>query len=191
MNRFFQITLIAGIALAIGTDRVCAQYANEFSEAKLINQGKTTHSIAGNGKVVVQVQVNADGSHKAIKVISSTNPGDNAAAMDIAQNSTYRPAHRGKTPITAFYDFTLRLQRQVRSEQCQRRERRRGSACRRLALAGRRFGSRSRSAGAVRTSKIQSAGRAAQHAGRRVAPPNVGHRGVRRRRLCGRCIGLR
>lgn len=109
MNRFFQITLIAGIALAIGTDRVCAQYANEFSEAKLINQGKTTHSIAGNGKVVVQVQVNADGSHKAIKVISSTNPGDNAAAMDIAQNSTYRPAHRGKTPITAFYDFTLRF----------------------------------------------------------------------------------
>ena len=29
--------------------------------------------------------------------------------MDIAQNSTYRPAHRGTTPITAFYDFTLKF----------------------------------------------------------------------------------
>ena len=57
----------------------------------------------------MQVQVNADGSHKAIKVIRSTNPGDNAAAMDIAQNSSYRPAHRGSTPVTSFYDFTLKF----------------------------------------------------------------------------------
>ena len=64
-------------------------------------------SIAGSGRVVVQVQVNADGSHKAIRVIHSSNSGDNAAAMEIAQNSTYRPAHRGGKPITAFYDFTL------------------------------------------------------------------------------------
>jgi TonB family protein len=109
MNRFFNVSAIAIIALSVATDRASAQYANEFSEAKLIAQGKTTHSIAGNGTVVVQVQVNADGTHKAIKVIKSTNPGDNDAAMDIAQNSTYRPAHRGTTPVTAFYDFTLRF----------------------------------------------------------------------------------
>ncbi|MBV8280784.1 MAG: energy transducer TonB, partial [Candidatus Eremiobacteraeota bacterium] len=86
-----------------------AQYANEFVPAKLLHQGTTTKDIVGNGKVVVQVEVHSDGSHKAIKVISSTNPGDNAAAMEIAQNSTYRPAHRGSTPVTAFYDFTLQF----------------------------------------------------------------------------------
>ncbi len=86
-----------------------AQYANEFIPAKLLHQGTTTKPIVGSGKVVVQVEVHADGSHRAIKVISSTNPGDNAAAMEIAQNSSYRPAHRGSTPITAFYDFTLQF----------------------------------------------------------------------------------
>jgi len=109
MNRFFQTAVVAVIVLTVGTDRAFAQYANEFTEAKLIKQGTTTQSIAGSGKVVVQVEVNADGTHKATKVISSTNPGDNAAAMEIAQNSTYRPAHRGTTPVTAFYDFTLRF----------------------------------------------------------------------------------
>jgi TonB family protein len=86
-----------------------AQYASEFSPAKLIKQGTTSAAIAGNGTVVVQVQVNADGSHKAIKVIHSTNSGDNAAAMEIAQSSSYHPAHRGSTPITSFYDFTLKF----------------------------------------------------------------------------------
>ena len=54
-------------------------------------------------------QINADGTHKVTKIISSTNPGDNAAATEIANSSTYRPAHRGTTPIAAFYDFTLRF----------------------------------------------------------------------------------
>ena len=29
--------------------------------------------------------------------------------MEIAQTSSYRPAHRGSTPITAFYDFSLKF----------------------------------------------------------------------------------
>jgi TonB family protein len=86
-----------------------AQYANEFTPARLVRQGTTTHAIAGSGTVVVQVQVNPDGSHKAIKVLRSTNSGDNAAAMDIAQSSSYRPAHRGTTPVVSFYDFTLKF----------------------------------------------------------------------------------
>jgi TonB family protein len=86
-----------------------AQYANEFAPAKLVHQGSTSRAIAGSGTVVVQVQVNADGSHRVVKVIRSTNAADNAAAMDIAKNSTYRPAHRGKTAIMAFYDFTLKF----------------------------------------------------------------------------------
>jgi Flp pilus assembly protein TadD len=107
MNRNACTMTVLAIALAVGARPALAQYSGEFTAAHLLHQGKTTHSIAGSGRVVVQVQVNADGSHKAIRVIHSTNSGDNDAAMDIAQNSTYRPAHRGSTPMTAFYDFTL------------------------------------------------------------------------------------
>ncbi len=110
MKSHFRIVAPAVAALvALVELPALAQYANEFVPAKLIKQGLTTHSIAGSGTVVVQVQVNADGSHKAIKVIRSSKPDDNAAAMDIAQNSTYRPARRGTTPITSFYDFTLKF----------------------------------------------------------------------------------
>lgn len=86
-----------------------AQYTTEFRPAKLVHQGTTSKSIGGTGTVVVQVQVNANGSHKVVKIIRSTNSSDNAAAMDIANNSTYRPAQRGKTPVTAYYDFTLKF----------------------------------------------------------------------------------
>src|ERR1700723_2939012 len=110
MNRSFQTLSIAAAALvALGQIPARAQYATEFVPAKLIKEGTTSTTIAGSGKVVVQVQVNADGSHKVTKIISSTNSGDNAAATEIANSSTYRPAHRGKTPIVAFYDFTLRF----------------------------------------------------------------------------------
>jgi tetratricopeptide (TPR) repeat protein len=100
---------VAAAGLLSWTLPAAAQYVNEFSPAKLVKQGTTSHDIAGNGLVVVQVQVNADGTHKVIKVLKTTNAGDNDAAMDIAQNSTYRPAHRGSTPVTAFYDFTLKF----------------------------------------------------------------------------------
>lgn len=106
-------TGIAALALAagllFGTLPAQAQYANEFTPAKLLKQGTTGTPIAGTGTVVVQVQVNADGTHKAIKVIHSNNSGDNDAAMEIAQSSSYRPAHRGSTPVPSFYDFTLKF----------------------------------------------------------------------------------
>lgn len=94
----------AAVAFALPAN---AQYTSEYTPAKLIRQGSTSKAIAGSGTVVVQVQVNANGSHRVVKIIRSTNSADNAAATDIATNSTYRPAHRGKTAITAFYDFTL------------------------------------------------------------------------------------
>lgn len=110
MKRLCRIIAPAAAALAVFAGiPALAQYANEFVPAKLLHQGTTTKPIVGSGKVVVQVEVHSDGSHRAIKVISSTNSGDNAAAMEIAQNSSYRPAHRGSTPVTAFYDFTLQF----------------------------------------------------------------------------------
>ncbi len=82
---------------------------NDYVPPKIIQQGTAAHGIAGTGVVVVQVQVNADGSHKAIKVIRSTNSGDNSAAMDLAQSATYRVGTRGGKAIASFYDYTLKF----------------------------------------------------------------------------------
>jgi TonB family protein len=110
MKRFLPLAAaLAGLAVFASSLPAVAQYANEFSPAKLTHQGNTSIAIAGSGTVVVQVQVNADGTHKATKVIKSTNAADNDAAMDIAQNSSYRPAHKGTTPVPSFYDFTLKF----------------------------------------------------------------------------------
>jgi tetratricopeptide (TPR) repeat protein len=100
---------ICSISIASSAVPALAQYANEFTPAKVNKQGNTAHDIAGSGTVKVQVQVNPDGTHKVMKVISSSNPADNAAAMDIAQSSTYVPAHRGSTPVTSFYDYVLKF----------------------------------------------------------------------------------
>jgi TonB family protein len=109
MKTFFRIVVTVTAVTAFAQTQAVAQYANEFAPAKLIKQGTTSKPIAGSGTVTVQVQVNADGTHKAIRVIKSTNSGDNDAALEIAQNSSYRPAHRGTKPVTAFYDFRLRF----------------------------------------------------------------------------------
>jgi len=110
MNRSSRVAVAAGIvAFALSFAPAHAQYANEFSPAKRLAAGTTSQPIGGKGMVIVQVQVNPDGSHKAIKVIKSTNPADNAAAMELAQTATYRPAHRGPKAVVSFYDYTLRF----------------------------------------------------------------------------------
>lgn len=86
-----------------------AGQCTNFTIAKLVRQGTTTQSVAGRGVVKIQVQVNADGTAKAMKVISSTNSGDNAAAMDIANNSTYKPATCSGKSQTTFYDFQMKF----------------------------------------------------------------------------------
>lgn len=96
----------AVVAVALATPAK-AQYANQFTPAKLLHRADTSVAIAGPGTVVIQVLVNANGTHKVTKIIRSTNPSDNAAAIDIATNSTYKPQHRGKTAVTGFYDFTI------------------------------------------------------------------------------------
>ena len=81
----------------------------DFSLAKVIKQGTTSKNIAGSGSVQLQVQVNANGTHKVIKVMRSSNAGDIEAATEIASTSTYRPAHCGAEPTVSFYDFTLKF----------------------------------------------------------------------------------
>ena len=108
ISRMASAAAAVAVAVAFAVP-ASAQYANEYVPPKMTHQGKTSQAIAGSGTVVVQVQVFASGTAKAIRVIHSTNSGDNAAAMDIANHSSYRPAHRGKTAITAYYDFTLKF----------------------------------------------------------------------------------
>lgn len=111
MNGSTRLAVLAGtfVFSAAALAPAAAQYASDYTPPKLLRQGKTIHGIAGTGTVIVQVQVNANGSHKPTRILRSTNRGDNAAAMDIAANSTYRVALRGKKPITAYYDFTLKF----------------------------------------------------------------------------------
>ena len=99
-------TLAVSAALALPAG---AQYASQFTPAKLLKQGTTSKPIAGPGTVIVQVQVNPNGSHKVVRVIRSSNHKDDAAAIDIANSSTYRPAHRGTKAVMAYYDFTLKF----------------------------------------------------------------------------------
>ncbi|HEY5257123.1 MAG TPA: energy transducer TonB [Candidatus Baltobacteraceae bacterium] len=110
MNRRFRLS-VALAALAFLAPPACAWAAPaapvNLIPARLATRGTTTTPPAGAGRVVVQVLVNANGSHKATRVIRTSNAGDNKAAMEIAQSSTYHPATRNGKPIVWFYDYTL------------------------------------------------------------------------------------
>jgi len=53
------------------------------------------------------VLVKPDGTFKVARVISSTNPHDNAAAIEIANTSTYKPATRNGKRVMAYYDYKI------------------------------------------------------------------------------------
>ena len=82
---------------------------NTYVPPKLLTRGVPASPIAGPGTVIVKVLVNPNGSFSVEGVIRSTNHANDAAAKEIAKNSTYRPATRGGKPILAFYDFTLKF----------------------------------------------------------------------------------
>ncbi len=111
MQRTIAMTalLLGFSAAAAATPAVAQTSASYYFPAKLLKQGKATSPNAGAGTVVVQVAVNPDGTFKVQNVIRSTNPGNNKAALEIAQTSKYKPAERGGKAIFAFYDFTLKF----------------------------------------------------------------------------------
>lgn len=74
---------------------------------KLLERGTNTTPAAGPGDVVVQVFVKKDGSFTVSRIIKSTNPGNNDAALEIAKSSKYAPAMRGGKPDDEYYDFAL------------------------------------------------------------------------------------
>ncbi len=78
-----------------------------YTPPRLVSRANSVVEPAGSGHVLVQVQVNPDGSFKVLRVIHSTNPGDNAAALDIAKHSKYAPAMRNGQPARSLFDFEV------------------------------------------------------------------------------------
>jgi TonB family protein len=100
--------LAIAVAVSFAASPALAQGSYYFPP-KLVKQGKATTPIAGPGTVIVKVLVNADGTFKVQGVIKSSNHGDDAAALEIAKTSKYKPATRAGKKVLAFYDFSLKF----------------------------------------------------------------------------------
>jgi tetratricopeptide (TPR) repeat protein len=98
--------MIATIVLAVAPSLVSAQ-TTAYVPPKLESPGTNSTALAGRGDVTVQVFVKKDGTFTVNKVLKSTNAADNAAALEIAKTSKYKPAIRDGKPIDAYYDYVL------------------------------------------------------------------------------------
>jgi tetratricopeptide (TPR) repeat protein len=96
--------LVAG-ALPVAA---AAQTAVFYVPPKLVSRGTNTAPIAGKGTVTIKVFVHANGKADVPSTVSkTTNAQDNAAALEIAKSSTYKPASKDGKPTDAFYTFIL------------------------------------------------------------------------------------
>ena len=102
-------TALGALALASMAAASADVAVNYYTPPKLKTQGKSSIPVAGAGVVIVKVLVAKSGAGSVAGVVRSTNHGDDATALDIAKNSTYRAATRGTAPQVAFYDFTLKF----------------------------------------------------------------------------------
>jgi tetratricopeptide (TPR) repeat protein len=109
-------TLRALAALALGA--IClvsiprtssAQTSSFYTPPKVIKQGTASSPVLGTGSVTVKVFVQKTGSVGSVVVQKSTNHGDDAAAVEIAKSSTYKPGYRDAKPIDAFYTMALKF----------------------------------------------------------------------------------
>lgn len=102
-------TLVAFLALGVLPLPGFAQVGTFFTPAKRLNNGTMTTPIAGKGSVTIKVFIRANGTPdtKQIVVVKSTNPGDNATAMEVAATAKYKPAARDAKPTASFYTFTI------------------------------------------------------------------------------------
>lgn len=97
------------IMLASSPLAAFAQTGTYYTPPKLVRQATPTTPIAGTGSVTVQVFVKKSGQIGSVKVQKSTNHADDAVALEIARNSTYKPGMRDAKPIDAFYTMALKF----------------------------------------------------------------------------------
>jgi tetratricopeptide (TPR) repeat protein len=98
-------------AISIATLPLIARAASDtsYTPPKMIAQGASHKSAIGAGLVTLKVFVHKDGTIGAVTVEKSTNHGDDAVAIDIAKNSTYKPGLRDGKTIDAFYTLALKF----------------------------------------------------------------------------------
>lgn len=101
------IASLFGVAAAAPHSAPAQPAPSVYKPPSLATAGKATTPITGPGKVLVQVLVHTNGTFQVIKVIKSTNHGDDAAALEVARTSKYRPAIRGAKAVEGFYDYEL------------------------------------------------------------------------------------
>ncbi len=86
-----------------------AQTSTFYTPPKIVKQGTASSPIVGTGSVTVQIFVKTNGSIGTVKVEKSTNHGDDAAAVEIAKTSTYKPGERDGKPVAAYYTLALKF----------------------------------------------------------------------------------
>jgi tetratricopeptide (TPR) repeat protein len=102
------VSVLAALTAGALPVAAAAQTAVFYVPPKLVSRGTNTTSIAGKGTVTIKVFVHASGKADVPSTVSkSTNPQDNAAALEIARTSTYKPGSKDGKPTDAFYTFVL------------------------------------------------------------------------------------
>jgi tetratricopeptide (TPR) repeat protein len=107
--RLLAALALGALSLASLPLGAAAQTGTFYTPPKIIKQASPNVPIAGPGSVTVQVFVHKNGQVGTLKVQKSTNHGDDAAALDIAKNSVYKPGVRDAKPIDAFYTMSLKF----------------------------------------------------------------------------------
>jgi tetratricopeptide (TPR) repeat protein len=108
-SRLFAALALGTLALAVSPPGAWAQTSTYYTPPKMIKQAQTSVTIAGTGAVTVQVFVHKDGTIGTMTLKKSTNHGDDAAALDIAKNSSYKAGVRDGKPIDAYYTMALKF----------------------------------------------------------------------------------
>lgn len=102
------LSMIAALVVGAAPVAASAQTSVFYVPPKLQTRGTNTTSITGKGTVTIKVFVHANGKTDVPTVVTkSTNHGDDAAALEIARTSTYKPATKDGKPADAFYTFVL------------------------------------------------------------------------------------
>jgi Tfp pilus assembly protein PilF len=102
--------LSALLAFAVGEfpAYAIAQTAVFYVPPKLASRGSNTTPVGGKGTVTIKVFVHAGGKADVPSAVAkSTNHADDAAALEIARSSTYKPASKDGKPADAYYTFVL------------------------------------------------------------------------------------